>query len=523
MKTTPVKYPILRAYLLLFSFLLYAQSVPYDTMGINTATMHAQLTNVGSLDWRPFNKPGIYWLGYNGSVWERSVEFDHGLWLSGYQQDSLITTASCWDLEYSQGPIINGEAAMIAAPEDSTDYRIYHIDNASGPGDPDYDQWPIQWGAPHADDGSPTVIGQQTTFMIYNDAHPSPDLQGWPSSPANPIEIHETVWDYGTADSLSNVIFFRYHIYNRSSDDWQNFILGLWTDIDLAVAGSNRGGYNETGKYMFMYNPINNIAGLIPTACAYVLLQGPMVPSPGNTAHFFGKTVAGAENLPPTAGWCIKDESDTFGQLGSYPADATEQRYIMEGRMPDGSPIINPLTGDTTTFTYNGNPITNEGWNWLMGGGGGAGFLTSSGPFDFLAGDSNEAIFALVAIADTTFESALTRLENQVVWLRSWWDNNWTVNIEANRPLPYQYTLYQNYPNPFNPTTTIRYKLPRRSAVQLIIYDIVGKEVTTLVSGTQEAGHQSVVWDATGLSSGVYFYQLRTSNFVQTNKMILLK
>ncbi len=509
--------------LLLFFSLVASQSVPYDTLGISTATMRAQLTNVGALDWRSSNKPGLYWLGQNGSIWERSIEFDHGLWLSGYHQDTLITAASSWNLEYSQGPIINGAAAMIAAPEDSTTYRIYHIDNTSGPGDPDYDQWPVQWGAPHADDGSPTVIGQQTTFMIYNDAHPSPDLLGGPPSPANPIEIHETVWDYGNADSLSNVIFYRYHIYNRSSDDWQNFILGLWTDIDLDPFLPNLGGYNEMGKYMFMYSPVNNLEGLKPRACAYVLLQGPMVPSPGNTARFFGNTISGAKNLPPTAGWCIHDDSDTFGNLGSFPANAEEQRYIMEGRMPDGSPIINPLSGDTTTFTYNGNPVTNEGWNWLTGGGGGAGFLTSTGPFDFMAGDSNEVVFALVAVADTTFESALTHLETQVLWLRSWWEDHWNVSVMENMPLPRQYTLYQNYPNPFNPTTTIRYELPHRSKVQVIIYDMLGKEVTTLVSGIQEAGNQYAVWEAAGLPSGVYFYQLSTADFVQTKKMILLK
>jgi len=327
----------------------------------------------------------------------------------------------------------------------------------------------------------------------------------------------------GTPTVSPTVIFFRYHIFNRGAEPLQDFILGLWTDIDLDFAGGNRGGYNETGKYLYMYNPYNDTVALKPRACAYVLLQGPMTPSLGNTAHFFGTTVADAKNLPPTAGWHISDDSNIYGQLGAYPVTATEQRHIMEGHMPDGSPIINPLSGDTTTFTFNGNPVTNEGWNWTIGSGGGAGFLTSAGPFNFLAGDSNEVIFALVAIVDTAFESALTRLENQIVWLRSWWENHWTVNIQQETPLPRQYVLHQNYPNPFNPTTTIRYELPYRSEIQIIVYDMLGRKVTTLVSGTREAGSQSVVWDATGLSSGVYFYQLRTATAVQTNKMILLK
>jgi len=80
-----------------------------------------------------------------------------------------------------------------------------------------------------------------------------------------------------------------------------------------------------------------------------------------------------------------------------------------------------------------------------------------------------------------------------------------------------------SYPNPFNPVTTIQYKLPQRSDVQITIYDLLGREVTTLVSKTQEAGIKSVQWDATNVPSGMYFYQIRAGEYVQTRKMVLLK
>ncbi len=79
------------------------------------------------------------------------------------------------------------------------------------------------------------------------------------------------------------------------------------------------------------------------------------------------------------------------------------------------------------------------------------------------------------------------------------------------------------YPNPFNPTTTIQYELPHRSDVQITIYDLQGREVTTLVSEKQDAGYNSVQWDATNVSSGMYFYQIRAGEFVQTRKMVVLK
>lgn len=89
--------------------------------------------------------------------------------------------------------------------------------------------------------------------------------------------------------------------------------------------------------------------------------------------------------------------------------------------------------------------------------------------------------------------------------------------------MPLQYILYQNYPNPFNPTTTIRFSLPHREHVTLKVFDVLGREVTTLVDGELNAGEHSVKFDALGLSSGVYFYQLVSSTFMLTKKMLLLE
>ena len=89
--------------------------------------------------------------------------------------------------------------------------------------------------------------------------------------------------------------------------------------------------------------------------------------------------------------------------------------------------------------------------------------------------------------------------------------------------LPQQATLYQNYPNPFNPTTAIGYQLSAASDVKLTIYNLVGQNVATIVSEKQNAGHHQVEWDATGFSSGVYFYQLKAGEYSDIKKMILIK
>ena len=86
-----------------------------------------------------------------------------------------------------------------------------------------------------------------------------------------------------------------------------------------------------------------------------------------------------------------------------------------------------------------------------------------------------------------------------------------------------EYKLYQNYPNPFNPTTTIAYILPKTSFVTLKVYDMLGREVSTLVSNTKPAGKYTVKFDGSELSSGIYICQLRANNFIESKKFVLMK
>lgn len=100
------------------------------------------------------------------------------------------------------------------------------------------------------------------------------------------------------------------------------------------------------------------------------------------------------------------------------------------------------------------------------------------------------------------------------------------IPIDGVRPpvkMPSIFTLEQNYPNPFNPTTEIKYQLPSNGFVTLKVYDVIGRNVSTLISERQNAGEHSVTFNAVGLPSGVYFYQLTAGNLVQTRKLMLIK
>jgi hypothetical protein len=105
-------------------------------------------------------------------------------------------------------------------------------------------------------------------------------------------------------------------------------------------------------------------------------------------------------------------------------------------------------------------------------------------------------------------------------------DNNgksYVRNINFVVSAPVDFELFQNYPNPFNPSTSIKYSIPKSVLVTLKIYDVLGKEITTLVNEKEEAGLHKIEFNPTNLSSGVYFYTLKTEGFLQTKKMILIR
>ncbi len=97
------------------------------------------------------------------------------------------------------------------------------------------------------------------------------------------------------------------------------------------------------------------------------------------------------------------------------------------------------------------------------------------------------------------------------------------LNLFGIPAIPSAFALQQNYPNPFNPTTKFSYSVPKTSQVSIKIYDVLGREVVTLVNEKKDPGEYSLTWTAASIPSGVYFYRMSAGNFVQTKKMVLLK
>jgi hypothetical protein len=146
--------------------------------------------------------------------------------------------------------------------------------------------------------------------------------------------------------------------------------------------------------------------------------------------------------------------------------------------------------------------------------------------------DGNNFVLQHISPNDTDVyrQINLKKVDNQIV---GWAVRQWAGGISKytapigikpiSSEIPNKFELFQNYPNPFNPSTLINYQLPVSNNVKLVIYDLVGREVTTLVNEKQQAGKYQVTFDASNYASGVYFYKLVSGDFTQIRKMVVLK
>ncbi len=206
---------------------------------------------------------------------------------------------------------------------------------------------------------------------------------------------------------------------------------------------------------------------------------------------------------------------------GIDPEISAEVYAAFQGRNRLGE--LCEYEGDEIPYWYSGDPVTGTGdLDWLPGQ---RRMLGSSGPFDFRPGDSQ---FVLIKMAVAQGTDNLNSITEVKAILNEPFDPLTDVIAGGPNALPQKFAVSQNYPNPFNPTTTIQYALPKRAKVTIDIYNILGQKVRRLVDETQPAGTHTIVWDGKNesnqaVSTGLYFYRVRTGDHEESKKMILLK
>jgi hypothetical protein len=528
-----------------FSTFIFSQHTYFYEATIDTNNILLRSSNIGNCE-------GAKWLVLpdTGNT-NDGIIYDHGPWLVGKINDDSVLAIIQWSLgwSYSPGPIIDGGAAMLTHPEDSLKYRVYKISKGDDNTNPDYAEWPDEFGAPLDEQGNPQFYGDQTLWTVYNSYDSTAILNYvWKEDiDPIPIEIQQLVYAHGGIkndddDVLSNVIFYEWTIINRGEDPIDSVYFGLWSDIDfMDLFDDNLPGVDTINQIGYCWASNETYYGVIPPAVGYVLLYGPKVPSPGKTAVFKGRKLIDHTNLKLNAFKGIADDSIWGDSLYAPVYSITEAQNIARGLTSNGYPIINPITNQVTTFPFSGDPVTGEGWiytHWISGG---AGMVYFSGPFTLAPNDTQWTMIAVIPGLGESNLNSITQMRRKAGILHSlpydslaFGSSSYPLTDVEYEEIHFvsDFRLEQNYPNPFNPSTKIKFEIPGQARndnaiVTLKVYDILGNEITTLVNEELPAGEYEVEFlpesSIKHPASSVYFYQLRAGSFIQTRKMVYLK
>jgi photosystem II stability/assembly factor-like uncharacterized protein len=289
---------------------------------------------------------------------------------------------------------------------------------------------------------------------------------------------------FSMATSGNNIIASTDEGIYYSSNDGANWNLANIPNIYIpsVSAGADNFVYAAVpsiGVYRSEDNGVNWIAVLQSPAIDYVEVAA------FENFAFAGSFFAGARHS--------SNNGSTWFESSGFPADAS-----VFALGPVGDDIV--LAG------------TDLAPSWIY-----ASFDNGVSFSPYSEGLADRASVEVIAVNDT-FMFAGT--DDHGVWRRL---RPGIVSVQAELEIPQDFYLAQNYPNPFNPRTTISYTIPSDGFVKLSVYNTIGEEVRTIVNEFKEAGSYDENFNASELSSGIYFYKLQAGNFVQTKKMILMK
>ncbi|MDZ7766080.1 MAG: hypothetical protein U5K00_16950 [Melioribacteraceae bacterium] len=244
------------------------------------------------------------------------------MWLTGKVGDSVKSAIREWWYQYSPGPIINGQPALVSNPEDSSKYRVYKITQNDNESNPDYAEWPVEFGAPVNNEGNPRLYGNQMLWSSYNllDTSYVPTHKYVSNDEERlnyvfPVEVRETVYAHATTtdkddDLLSNIVFIEYEFINKGDVQIDSAYWGFWTDIDFHDAFDNNPLIDTTKQLGLCYSYENHTySDSASPAVGYSLLYGPQVEAANSTAVYKGKVVEGKKNLKLNTFHPITDDS----------------------------------------------------------------------------------------------------------------------------------------------------------------------------------------------------------------------
>lgn len=501
------------------------------------------------------------------------VLFAGGFLLSGFENGNLFSNAV-----FSAGRIYDYYPGIVGGSKEDPKNQIYIIRKDDPPfgeswqlykyatllnapfydGDFDGVYNPVDKnynGLWDENEDAPEILGDITTWCVFNDAVPS-YLRRYGTNPVG-IEIQQSVFSFDKNDNNQpdEKIYVRYRIINRGTvnEILDSVIFSFFIDPDIGLEYFNDYLATDTTlNLVYSYSGSETDFGINPPASGVAILQGPPVFIPGETfidinsdgvfqsdtdiaidtafikngSGIAAKKFPGAKNADMSSSYSftfsgISDPMPRYNQLGLNDYG----QLIDVCNDARGSVFGNYNCSEINQiFHYSGNPVIPDGW--VMNIPDDIRYLLSTGFFQLKKDEPVDIWGVYVAGRGVDSLDSITELKKNTQSAKKFY-NEFPVNPERTPPpveiLPAKYVLYQNYPNPFNSGTKIKFEIPSAEHIRLKLYDITGREVATLLNEVRPAGSYDLVLSGNNLSSGVYFYQIIAGNFISTKKCVVLR
>lgn len=361
--------------------------------------------------------------------------FAAGFWMGALVNGGVRVSVAEYSDDFRPGGAIlnpSGPPPYLPDDPDKAEHKVYKLNrvylNSTGGTDvaardavlADYNAGAVTHGAPVVTvlpDGTLDIVGDQMMWSVYNDLGKGATHNGASSRLPLGIEVQQTTFAFSRQGPLGNTVFMKYKITNRSANTLTNAYVSQWSDPDLGGASDDLVGCDTTLSVGFVYNATNNdeqYAGQAP-AVGYDFLQGPRVEvSPGN---FVTLGLASFNKYPNGAG----------------PADSTETYNFMKGLNGDGSPLIDPGTGQPTPFNVSGDPVANRGF--LDSAPSDRRLMLSSGPFTMAPGDVQEVVVGIVVAQGQSRLASVALMKCFDAAVQAAYDANFNLPSPPNSPV----------------------------------------------------------------------------------------
>jgi len=297
----------------------------------------------------------------------------------------------------------------------------------------DFMNWPVEKGAPWVDvnndniynpqDGDhPDIIGDMFHWYVMNDHERWNGDLLWGTEPLG-VTIRVSMFGFDEYPVLENTVFVKWEIENSGSNEIDSLFIGWWSDTDLGEFIYEFFGSDSARKMEYIYNDIyDNYFGYDSPALGHIFLQTPLKPSIGDTALSYGNLIYDHKNLPMYSSFMFINGDPVLAD----PVTAQEVYNCIQGLLTHtGDPVINPITGLTTRYIYDGNPVSGDGWVDPFPGR--RRQLSSIGPLSLFPGEKHDVVGSILISRGDNNILSVGALMGEADWLQYVWDNQFSI------------------------------------------------------------------------------------------------